>query len=201
MQSLNDLMLRFSRSWPLFLLAALVTFGSLYLFTGVIGPRFTELTGGSPPFDLQNTLTVDQVYEQLPNYPDEAKRLYYLFSAIDFAFPLFANLFLAAIAAFSLRYLWPAGYDWVTARRLWVLLLLPALFDWAENVFALTVITNSGQELRTVAALLIYAKLGKLSLVAVAQLLAWGLLLLAAIKWVWLRLRPLAGKERGPRSP
>jgi len=188
LQSLNDLMLRFSRSWPLFLLAAVVTFGSLYLFTGVIGPRFAELTGGSPPFDLQNALTVDQVYEQLPAYPEDARRLYYLFSAIDFAFPLFASLFLAAIAAFSLRYLWPTGYDWVTERRLWVLLLLPAVFDWAENVFALTVITNYGQELRGAAAMLIYAKLGKLSLVTVSQLLAWGLLLLAAIKWVRVRL-------------
>lgn len=188
MQSLNNLMLRFSRSWPLFLLAAVVTFGSLYLFTGVIGPRFAELTGGSPPFDLQNALTVDQVYEQLPAYPEDARRLYYAFSAIDFAFPLFASLFLAAIAAFSLRYLWPAGYEWVTERRLWVLLLLPAVFDWAENVFALTVITNYGQELRGAAAMLIYAKLGKLSLVTVSQLLAWGLLLLAAVKWVRVRL-------------
>lgn len=188
MQSLNDLMLRFSRSWPLFLLAAVVTLGSLYLFTGVIGPRFAELTGGSPPFDLQNALTVDQVYEQLPAYPEGARRLYYLFSAIDFAFPLFASLFLAAIAAFSLRYLWPTGYDWVTERRLWVLLLLPAVFDWAENVFALAVITAYGQELRSAATMMIYAKLGKLSLAAVTQLLAWGLLLLAAIKWVRVRL-------------
>ena len=188
MQSLNDLMLRFSRSWPLFVLAAVVTFGSLYLFTGVIGPRFAELTGGSPPFDLQNTLTVEQVYAQLPNYSAAARRLYYLFSAIDFAFPLFASLFLAAIAAFSLRYLWPTGYAWITARRLWVLLLLPAVFDWAENVFALTVITAYGQEMRGAAAMMIYAKLGKLSLVTVSQVLGWGLLLLAGLKWAWVRL-------------
>ncbi len=187
MQSLNDLLLRFSRSWPLFLLAAVITFGSLYLFTGVIGPRFAELSGGHLPFDLQNSLTVDQVYEQLPGYPENARKLYYLFSVIDFAFPVFASLFLAAIAAFSLRYLWPTGYAWVTERRLWVLLLLPALFDWAENVFALTVITAYGQELRTAAAMMIYAKLGKLSLTAVSQLLAWGLLLLAAVKWVGVR--------------
>jgi len=201
LQRLNDLMLRFSRSWPLFLLAALVTFGSLYLFTGVIGPRFTAMTGGFPPFDLQNALTANQVYEQLPSYPEEARRLYYLFSAIDFAFPLFASLFLAAIAAFSLRYLWPAACAWVTDRRLWVLMLLPALFDWAENVFALTVITNHGRELRTAAAMLVYAKLGKLSLAGLAQVLAWGLLLLAAIKWLWLRFRPPAGTGRDPRSP
>ncbi len=188
MQSLNDLMLRFSRSWPLFVLAAVVTFGSLYLFTSVIGPRFAELTGGSPPFDLQNTLTVEQVYAQLPNYSAAARRLYYLFSAIDFAFPLFASLFLAAIAAFSLRYLWPTGYAWITARRLWVLLLLPAVFDWAENVFALTVITAYGQEMRGAAAMMIYAKLGKLSLVTVSQVLGWGLLLLAGLKWAWVRL-------------
>jgi len=188
MQSLNDLILRFSRSWPLFLLAAGITFGSLYLFTGVIGPRFAELTGGHLPFDLQNSLTVDQVYEQLPGYPEDARKLYYLFSVIDFAFPVFASLFLAAIAAFSLRYLWPAGYDWFTERRLWVLLLLPALFDWTENVFALSVITAHGHELRSAAAMMIYAKLGKLSLTVLAQLLSFALLLLAAIKWLSIRL-------------
>ena len=184
MQSLNDLMLRFSRSGPLFLLVAAVTFASVYLFTGVISPRFMALTGGSPPFDLQNALTVDQVFEQLRNYPEDAKRLYYLFSAIDFAFPLCASLFLAGIAACSLRYLWPAGYEWVTARRLWVLMLLPALCDWTENVFALTVITADGQELRTAAAMMIYAKMAKLSLVTVAQVLSWGLALAAAVKWL-----------------
>ena len=75
MQTLNSLMLRFSQSWPLFLLAAVITFGSIYLFTGVIEPRFTALTGGAPPFDLQNSLTVDQVCEQLAAYTAEARRL------------------------------------------------------------------------------------------------------------------------------
>jgi hypothetical protein len=187
-RTLNDWILRFSRSWPLFALAALVTFGSVYLFTGVIAPRFVALTQGSPPFDLQNALTVEQVFEQLADYPEDAKRLYYLFSAIDFAFPVFASLFLAGITAFSLRYLWPGGYEWVTARRLWVLMLLPAMFDWLENVFALTVITAYGQELRVAAAMMIYAKMGKLSLTAVAQLLAWGLLFAAGIKWAATRL-------------
>lgn len=192
MQTLNSLMLRFSQSWPLFLLAAVITFGSIYLFTGVIEPRFTALTGGAAPFDLQNSLTVDQACEQLAAYTPGARRLYYVFAAIDFPFPLFASLFLAGIAAFSLRYLWPTGYRWVTERRLWVLLLLPALFDWLENVFALTLVTAPGHELRTAAALMIYAKLGKLSLTAVAQLLAWGLLVLAAIKWLVIRVRAVA---------
>lgn len=185
------MILRFSHSWPLFLLAAAITFGSVYLFTGVIGPRFAALTGGSLPFDLQNTLTVEQVFAQLATYPEDARRLYYLFSAIDFAFPLFASLFLAGVAAFALRYLWPRGYDWVTTRRLWVLLLLPALFDWAENVFALTVIMAYGQELRTAAALMIYSKVAKLSLMTVAQVLGWGLLLLAGLKWAVVRVRRL----------
>ena len=187
MRTLNDWILRFSLSWPLFLLAAAIAFGSIYVFTGVIEPRFVAQTGGSPPFDLQNRLTVEQVYAQLPTYTDSARQLYYLFAVIDFAFPLFASLFLAGIAAFSLRYLWPRGYDWVTARKLWVLLLLPAFFDWAENIFALTIISAHGHELRGAAMMMIYSKLGKLSLTLVAQVLAWSLLVLASGKWLWLR--------------
>jgi hypothetical protein len=189
MKIFSDLIIRFSRSWPLFLLAAVVTFGSLYLFMGVIQPRFETLTGGAVPYDLQNELTVEQVYTQLATYPAEARQLYYVFSAIDFAFPLFASLFLAAITAFSLRYLWPTAYDWIGEHKLWWLLLVPALFDWAENIFALTVITNYGQELRGAAAAMIYAKMGKLTLVTLSQLLGWSLLLLATLKWAFLTIR------------
>ena len=185
----SDLVIRFSRSWPLFLLAAVVTFGSLYLFMGVIQPRFEALTGGEVPYDLQNQLTVEQVYTQLATYPAEARQLYYVFSAIDFAFPLFASLFLAAITAFSLRYLWPSAYDWMGTHKLWWLLLVPAVFDWAENIFALTVITNYGQELRGAAAAMIVAKMGKLTLLTLSQVTGWSLLLLAGIKWGVLSIR------------
>ena len=107
MRVLSDLILKASRSWPLFLLALAVTFGSLFVFTSVIQPRFEALTG-FPPYDLQNQLTVEQVYAQLGAYPAEARQLYYGFAAIDFLFPFFASLFLAAITAFSLHYLSPA---------------------------------------------------------------------------------------------
>ena len=70
-----------------------------------------------------------------------------------------------------------------------MLLLLPAVFDWAENIFALTVVTNFGQELRTAAALMIYSKMGKLSLTMLAQVTAWGLLLAAGVKWIVAGLR------------
>ncbi|MGI9330952.1 MAG: hypothetical protein ACR2QB_09590 [Gammaproteobacteria bacterium] len=185
----SDLVIRFSRSWRLFLLAAVVTFGSLYLFIGVIQPRFEALTGGAVPYDLQDELSVEQVYTQLATYSADARQLYYVFSAIDFAFPFFASLFLAAITAFSLRYLWPAAYQWLGTHKLWWLLLIPAVFDWAENIFALTVIINHGQELRGAAAAMIYAKMGKLTLVTLSQILGWGLLLLATVKWIFITIR------------
>lgn len=180
---LSDLIVRFSRSWPLFLLAAALTGACLYLIIGVITPRF-EAMAGSPPFDMQNALTVEQAFRQLTGYTPEVTRFYYLFSAIDFVFPLVASLFLSAIAAFSLRYLWPAGYRWMTDHGLWLLFLLPALFDWSENVWALTLVSNPDQQMATVASLMIYSKLAKLALVGLAQLLSWCLLALAALKWV-----------------
>ena len=106
----------------------------------------------------------------------------------DFFFPFFARLFLAAIAAFSLRHLSPRAYDRVAQRRLFPLLMLGTAFDWLENLCALFVIGRYPAEMTAAAGLLVVAKPGKLAAVALSQLIAWSLLLLAAVKWAWTRL-------------
>ena len=121
-------------------------------------------------------------------------QLYYAFSFVDFFFPFFAALFLAAIAAFSLRHLAPHAYDRVAQRRLFPLLMLGTAFDWLENLCALFVIGRYPAEMTAAAGLLVVAKQGKLAAVALSQLIAWSLLLLAAAKWLWTRA------ARGRRS-
>jgi hypothetical protein len=58
---------------------------------------------GNQPFDLQNALTPAEVYPQLATWTENARTLYYAFTLIDYAFPFFAGLFIAATAAFALR--------------------------------------------------------------------------------------------------
>jgi hypothetical protein len=188
MRHLNELILRFSSSPWLFGLAFVVAFGSLFAVFGPITLAFGELTGGEQPFDLQNRLTVEQIFAQLPHYTETARQLYYAFSFVDFFFPFFAGIFLAAIAAFSLRHLSPRAYAWVNARNLFVLMMTGTACDWAENCLALVVISQYPQQFTGVATALVLVKQAKLFFVLLAQLVGWSLLLLAGLKWLGQRL-------------
>ncbi len=184
MDRLNSLIVLFSRSAPLFVLAFIVAFGSLFAVFGPIQLAFAEATDGLLPFDFQTQLSVAQIFEQLPAYTELARQLYYAFSFVDFFFPFFAGMFMAAIAAFSLRYLAPQAYDRVNQRKLFPLLMLAAAFDWLENICALLVISQYPTEMTATAGLLVLAKQGKIAFVAVSQTVGWSLLLAAAVKWL-----------------
>lgn len=194
MRALNNLILFCSRNAWLFLLTTGITFGCLFAAFFPMGVAFAELTGGEQMFDFQNTLTVEQIFAQLPNYTPGATQLYYAFSFVDYFFPFFAGLFLAALAAFGLRHFSPGAYDWVTVRNLWPLLMIGTAFDWAENCFALTVISQYPQEAQTAAALLVLAKQGKLASILVAQFLGWSLLVLGLGR---LALQRLSSRSAG----
>jgi hypothetical protein len=184
MNALNTLVIRFSQSAGLFILSAVVAFGSLFLVFFPINVAFAELTGGLQPFDFQNGLTVEQIFEQLPLYTEAVKQLYIAFAYVDYFFPFFASMFLAALAAFSLRHLSPAGYASVSKRNLFVLFFLGCAFDWAENCFALTVIFSYPEKMMTAANLLVLAKKGKLACVMIFQGIAWTLLAFSTLKWL-----------------
>jgi hypothetical protein len=136
---------------------------------------------------MQNSLTVTQVYEQLSAYPQAAKQLYYAFSFVDFFFPFFAALAMAAPAAFALRHAFPALYQRLNASSLFALLFIPTAFDWLENVFALTVISSFPEQRENVAALMILAKKAKLASIVIAQTLV--LIVLVASAWRWVQIR------------
>ena len=142
---------------------------------------------GHEAFDMQNALTVPQVFEQLSVYTPEAKQLYYAFSFADFFFPFFAALFMSATAAFALRHAFPAWYQKLNASSLFALLLIPAAFDWLENIFALTVISSFPEQREITASLMILAKKAKLASLVLAQLLVLVALGGSAVRWFYVR--------------
>jgi hypothetical protein len=201
MNALNKLVVRFSQSAGLFILSAIVAFGALFLVFFPLNVAFAELTGGLQPFDFQNELTVEQIFEQLPLYSEPAKQLYIAFAYVDYFFPFFASLFLAALACFSLRHLSPKTYGWMNANNLFVLFFIGCAFDWTENCLALTVIFSWPEKMSTAASLLVLAKKGKLTCVLFFQAVTWILLILAALKWAGRKTGIIAqsARENPPR--
>lgn len=187
-QGLNRLVVRVSGSAPLFALATVLAFGSLAVLMR-IGEAFPAAAGGAQVFDLQNGLTAAQVLAQLPGYTDEARRLYYAFTAVDYLFPFAASLFLAAIAAFCLRRAFPGAYAAAVARNLLPLVMIPALFDWCENVAALVAITAWPDTSPAMAGAIVVAKRLKLGFLFVAQGGVGLLLLATAARLLLARLR------------
>ena len=110
MNFLNQLIIRISKSGWLYMIVFAGFFATLQALLR-IGDRFPERAAGAVPFDLQNQLTAEQIFTQLTGYTDEAFRLYYVFTSIDYFFPLFAGFFLGATAAFLLRHSLPRWYS------------------------------------------------------------------------------------------
>lgn len=144
---------------------------------------------GNLPFDLQNALTAAEVYPQLATWTENARNLYYAFTLIDYAFPFFAGLFIAATAAFAMRNSLPKWYAALAARNLLPVFMLGTAFDWLENLAALGVIGLHPAEIGWLPFVLVIAK--KLKLVCVMSGQAAMLLLLVYAAGNW-----LAGKLR-----
>lgn len=172
-----------SESWWKVLLLFLGFGGTLAALQQITG-RFPGISGGSVPFDMQNDLTASQIFAQLSTYSDEAFSSYYLFQAVDFAFPLLASLFLAALLAFGLRHTASGWYAIAVGKNLLVLMLLPALFDYLENINFLWVIAAWPDPAEIAAQLGVLAKKAKLACVALANGLTALSLLTAAGRWL-----------------
>jgi hypothetical protein len=183
MKSLNDLVIRVSESAWLFLFSAVFAFGSLVFVFFNINDVF-EVMVAAQMFDFQNDLTVEKIFEQLPNYSYAARKLYYAFLFVDYFFPFFAGLVLAAVAAFALRHLSTDWYDWINTRNLFVVMFAGTFCDWLENTCALVVVMGYPEEFRLAANLLVFAKMGKLASIAIFQGATLILLAFAAGKWI-----------------
>ncbi len=188
-QALSRLIVRVSSSLPLFALTVAVFAVTLMLLTR-ISNGFPAIAGGALPFDMQNALTSAQVLEQLPGYTDQARRQYWLFTSIDYVFPFAGGLFLAAIAAFCLRWQFAPLYARAVANQWLPWLMLASLFDWCENLAAIVAINAWPETTATMATALVIAKKLKLGFLFATQGGVALLLLASAGRW-------LRGKLRG----
>ena len=180
---LSQLIIRISMSAWLFV-ATTAIFGGTLAALIQIGSAFPQYAAGAQPLDLQNELAPEQVFPQIANYTERARQLYYLFTAIDYVFPLAAGLFLAAAGAFALRHGLPGIYALMVERRLLPLFLLASAFDWCENVAAITAVLGYPDAPAAVASLLVAAKRAKLLFMMLTQGVVAVLLLIAAARWL-----------------
>jgi hypothetical protein len=185
---LQNLVIRVSQTWWLYFCVVLLFAGSLLSLLR-IGERFPSYAAGNQPFDLQNALTPAEVYPQLATWTENARTLYYAFTLIDYAFPFFAGLFIAATATFALRNSLPKWYAALAERNLLPVFMLGTAFDWLENLAALGVISLYPAEIGWLPLVLVIAKKLKLVCVMSAQAAMLLLLLYAAGNWLAARLR------------
>lgn len=185
---LHELIIRVSRTWWLYLIVFGLFAGSLQALTR-IGRLFPAHAAGAEPFDLQNDLRASEVYPQIAGYTEQARELYYAFTLIDYAFPFFAGLFIAATIAFALRSGAPGFYAALAGRRLLLLPMIGTLFDWLENATALSAILAWPAEAGWLATLLVLVKKGKLFFVLLSNAAMLAALLFAAGAWIVRRLR------------
>lgn len=98
---------------------------------------------GYPTLDTQNGLTVQGAVDQIRSYAAEAVQAYELFAVIDYLFPLAGGLFQSATLLWLLRVA-----NRSTPRRIpeWtcLLLLLPVVFDYVENIFLAAAVATEG---------------------------------------------------------
>jgi hypothetical protein len=186
---LQNVVLRISRTWWLYLTVLAVFLGSLQALLR-IGERFPEFAAGAAPLDLQNDLQADQVYPQLAGYTEQARQLYYEFTMIDFAFPLFAGLFITATVAVALRNSLPRFYEALVARKLLPLLLLATAFDWLENLAAIATISLYPAEFGWLPVLLVIVKRFKLAFAMLGNGAMFAAVLIAAGTWLLRRRKP-----------
>jgi len=154
-----------------------------------IGKAFEPVTAGHPPFDLQNSLSVSDVLAQLPHYTDASRKLYLGFAAVDFVFPFVGGLLTASAAAFLMRHGLPTLYERLAARRLFLLFMLPTLFDWLENAAILTVLFASNSPSQTLALPVILFKRLKLGALFTTQPVTVLLILPFLVRKALMRVR------------
>lgn len=182
----NDFVIRTSKSPWLFINSVVFASGSLvFVFMNLNVPFETIV--GAPMFDLQHDLTAEQIFAQLANYDESARALYHAFLFVDFYFPFFAGLMMAAAGAFAWRHLSPHSYEAIRVRNLFIVFLIPTLCDWGENIFALTVVNTWPDELDWAAAGLVLCKKGKLASMLLLQAVVFLSLALALLRWLGVR--------------
>lgn len=189
---LHDFIIWCSHTWWAVALLFAGQTGTMRLMSSIT-QRFPAETAGDIPFDMQNTLTTEQVFSQLAGYSDAAFSSYYRFQALDFLFPLFGGLFLAAVCAFAVRHAAPRWYNFAVARNLFVLILLATVFDYLENIGLLWTVSAWPAQVQAAAMLGVTAKVAKLTCLFTSAGLTVLFLLAAAGRWAGSKLGRVKG--------
>lgn len=185
---INQFIVACSQSWWKVLLIFAGQFGTMRgLMT--ITEKFPAATAGDIPFDMQNTLQPEQIFSQLDGYTERAFVLYRDFQLLDYFFPLFAGLLLATLCAFFLRAASDHWYAVAVNRNLFVLLLIPTVFDWLENLNLLWAVTAWPEQAELAASLAVAAKMAKLGSMGLAFLTTFVLFLWGTYGLIRRRLR------------
>jgi hypothetical protein len=176
--ALSSVVDRTSERWRRVAVVA-VAFAVATVLLMLAGEAFRDVTGFDP-FDLQNSPTADEIRAQLASYPDAATGRYLVFAAIDVVFPLVGALLLASVTAACVRRASPGVYGRALRSHLFLLFLVPTLFDWTENVFAVWLVVAGDPASDFAVDALLLAKSAKLITLVVSQVTCT-----AAIVW-WL---------------
>lgn len=175
--SLVRLLARLATSrWRAGVLVAVMLLSTWALFT--LDEMFRIRTGAPTP-DTQNALTLDQAVSQLAAWDDGSRRLYTVFAAVDFVFPLASGLVLALVAHW-LIVLGNRDPGPAVPTGAALVCLVPVPFDYAENVGFLAALATGGQLPLQVALL---AKMLKLVGIAVSAGIVLVLLLVLVIRF------------------
>ena len=180
----NDFIIACSKSWWKFLLLVAGQIVTMGIMMGWINREFPAVSDGNVPFDMQNNLTVEQIFTQLESYTDRAFDLYAIFQAVDYVFPVVAGLVLATVCAFGLRNTSTGLYAIADKRNLFLLILIPAVFDWSENLNLLCVIIAWPEQIELAARMAVLSKQGKLASMNIGFAITGLLLITGLIGWV-----------------
>ena len=180
----NDFIIACSKSWWKFLLLVAGQIVTMGIMMGWINRDFPAVSDGNVPFDMQNNLTVEQIFTQLESYTDRAFDLYAIFQAVDYVFPVVAGLVLATVCAFGLRNTSAGLYAIADKRNLFLLILIPAVFDWSENLNLLCVIIAWPEQIELAARMAVLSKQGKLASMNIGFAITGLLLITGLIGWL-----------------
>jgi hypothetical protein len=156
---------------PLLALALLTTWYGLFWSKD----HFESLTGGTTFFDMQPTLSVAVLFEQLGSYNDAAVSFYIGWVVFDYAWPFITFTTMLFITGWLLNFatdFWRSKFTFFVASA-----YLTVLMDWAENAGFLALVYAQPAEPVTLAQLTLALHGAKLFFNMVFNAAFWTLLL------------------------
>ena len=165
---------------------------SLCLFTVVVqgyflfsrwGSHFKQLTG-EKVFDLQPSLTPNQIYEQLPKYTEEAIAVYWKFVALDYLFPVTGALSVVLLLGIMLARGKSAISTKMLKSRVWLIPFGIIPFDWLENTGFIFLVHNFPVKSWNLAQCTCWCKYSKMLFVFLLN----GVLIIGLVTFFWERV-------------